>query len=69
MERQPRKKTDVDILVANIKSSIEQIEEILPDDPEDDLDDDEPDSADLVAYKRHINKLRKDFRSLRRPPR
>lgn len=68
MSPQPRRKTDVSMLIANIQASLEELEALLPPDiPEDeDEDGEEPDSADLKAYRRKVDKLRRELRSLRR---
>ncbi|MGD0953556.1 MAG: hypothetical protein ABR985_14395 [Methanotrichaceae archaeon] len=53
------------MLVQNLKTSLDELEQILPpDEPE--PEDTEPDSPEFTKYMRHINRLRRELHSLRR---
>jgi len=63
---QPRRKGDARMLIENLRITIDEFEASLPPDiPEDEDVPQEPDSADLKAYKRKANKLRRELRGLR----
>jgi len=66
LERQPIKKTDVDILVQHIMMNLEELQSLLPPEDDDIDEDNEPDDPDLVACKRRVNKLRRELRGLKR---
>ncbi|MGD0951974.1 MAG: hypothetical protein ABR985_06205 [Methanotrichaceae archaeon] len=64
---QPRRKGDLRVLLENLRVSIAEFEASLPpDEPEPEDPDEESDSPELKRYKRRVNKLRKDLRSLRK---
>ena len=64
LTRQPYRKIDERMLVANIMASLEELQSLLPPDIDEPQ---EPDSPEFKEYMRKINRLRRDLRKLKVP--